>query len=47
MVKITVGSEQDLLILLSRLPQKTEVFWSGIDLSGEVERNILLFLSTG
>ena len=43
MVKITVGSEQDLLILLSRLPQKTEVSWSGIDLSGEVEEGTFYF----
>jgi len=42
-IKITVASEEDLVNLLSRLPQKTEVFWSGIDLSGEVEEGTFYF----
>jgi len=42
-VKITVTDLQDLETLLARLPAGTEVFWSGIDLTGQVEEGTLYF----
>jgi len=42
-VKITVTDLEDLETLLARLPAGTEVFWSGIDLTGQVEEGTLYF----
>ena len=42
-VKITVTTMDDLETLLKRLPAGVEVFWSGIDLSGEVEEGTPYF----
>ena len=42
-IKISVTNLDDLKTLLGRLPPGTEVFWSGIDLTGQVEEDILYF----
>lgn len=42
-IKITVLDLEDLQTLLSRLPPGTELFWSGIDLTGQVEEGTLYF----
>ena len=42
-IKITVTDVEDLKTLLGRLPAGTEVFWSGIDLTGQVEEDTLYF----
>lgn len=42
-IKISVTDLQDLKTLLGRLPQGTEIFWSGIDLTGQVEEGTLYF----
>lgn len=43
LIKVTVVSIEDLMILLKRLPSGEEVFWSGINLSGEVKEGTLYF----
>lgn len=43
LIKITVTDLEDLKKLLTRLPAGTELFWSGIDLTGEVEEGIVYF----
>lgn len=42
-IKISVTNQEDLKRLLGRLPQGTEIFWSGIDLTGQVEEGTLYF----
>ncbi|HNS07863.1 MAG TPA: hypothetical protein PKZ26_09900 [Anaerolineaceae bacterium] len=42
-LKISVASLEELKKLLSRLPAETQVFWGGIDLSGQVEEGTLYF----
>jgi len=42
-IKITVTIIDDLETLLERLPTGVDVFWSGIDLGGEVEEGIPYF----
>jgi len=42
-IKITVTQLEDLKTLLGRLPAGTEVFWSGIDLTGQVKEGTVYF----
>ncbi len=42
-IKISVTNLEDLKTLLGRLPPGTEIFWSGIDLTGQVEEGTLYF----
>ncbi len=42
-VKITVTGIEELLSVLKRLPPKEEVFWSGMDLEGQVPPGTIFF----
>lgn len=42
-VKITVSGVEGIKQVLAMLPAKTEVFWSGMDLSGQVPEGTLYF----
>lgn len=43
LIKVTVAGLEDLMTLLRRLPTGEEVFWSGINLSGQVSEGTLYF----
>ncbi len=43
LIKVTVTNLEDLMTLLRRLPAGEEVFWSGINLSGQVSEDTLYF----
>ena len=42
-IKVSVTTLEDLKLLLDRLPAGSEVFWSGIDLTGQVDAGTLYF----